>query len=127
MNDAPTDHVETFHDSDHQYAKKLQTVHVCRGGGEGARSSLMRIEVELLRMRAWWKADGEENACLNRCKREFLEVEVVMMDAGYQGGKAGVTRGRQRLYVPFSQHRNVSVFQSDPREVWLVQMPSHVM
>lgn len=74
----------------------------------------MRIEVELFRTRAWWKADGDENACLNRWKREFLEFEVVMMEAGCRGGKAGVSRGCQRLYVPFSKHRMSVSFSQIP-------------
>lgn len=98
MNDAPTDQVDTFHDSDHQYAKKLQTVHVCREGGEGARSSLMRIEVELLRTSAWWKAEGDENACLSRCKRAGLEFEDVIVKVDGVENEQG-TRGIVKAYM----------------------------
>jgi hypothetical protein len=63
--------VETFHDSLHQYAKKLHVVQDWRPGGDGTRSSLIRMLAELCSTMASWNALGEESMCLNLCSLEW--------------------------------------------------------
>jgi hypothetical protein len=75
-------------------------VQVCLVGGDGARSSLIRMDVELLSLKASWNAEGEVKARLNRCHRDGLPPEAVivagvqrMSGARMEAAEGGLGRG----------------------------------
>ncbi len=69
-------------------------VQVCLLGGDGARSSLMRMDVELLSLKASWNAEGEVKACLNRCHRGGVCSEAVIVAGVQRLSGAGMERPR---------------------------------